>query len=306
MIKMDYNQPLPFVSDLKRGCCDSEIEDAITKLQIDPEKDEDIRLWFGLQNVIRNLSLECNLKTIPSMKEVPVGRIVEIGSSRRILKDYWVPRKDWDLVSLVGGYEKLNHTDGDVGLKLLAEHWEPKTDTAILRSCSGVKPYHSSAQYKFLMKKLQGYKYDLMAASYTPTPLEVDEQYPFAFYQGTMWPNPPEWQPYNVTEFFEIFNAFKNIIFYLRPESYGGKGGQVSRTYTKIDSGEIRLPKTANVVKYWESLEETSKGWRDGKQLLQAGVFSNRYYSMHTNKFIEEAVEPYCEKETITDDGNLF
>lgn len=306
MIKMDLNKPLPFISDLKRGCNDSELESAVEKLEIDSTKDVDIYLWFGLQNVIRNLSLECNLKSILPIKEVPVGKIIEIGKNRRILDNYWVPRKDWNLVSLVGGYEKLNHSDGDVGLKLLAQNWEPKTDTAILRSCSGVKPYHSSAQYKFLIHKLQGYRYDLMAASYTPTPLEVDEQYPFAFYQGTMWPDPPEWQPYNVTEFFEVFNNFRNIIFYLRPEKYDGVGGQISRTYKKIDSGEIKLPVKSNVVKYWKGLEETSKGWRDGQQLLSPGVFSNRYFSMHTNDFIKKAVEPFVSKERILDEGNLF
>lgn len=305
MIQLDYTKPIPFVSDLKKGCSDSELEDALTKLELNPMKDEDLRLWFGLQKVFRNLSSEGAVQGLQPISSIPVGEIVQLGMKRRILRDYWVPRKDWNLVSLAGGYEKLNRNVGKFGFDLIRKNWVPKSKTAILHSCSGVKPYHSSPTYQNLMRSLLGYSCDLIVLSYTNLlPIEVDEQYPFAFYQGTMWNPRKVWEPYRVSEFFEYYNDFKNILFYIRPDNYDGKGGQYPRVYKMIDSGEYKFPASALVNHYWKEYDDVKKNPKYAGIPFQ--IYCNRYYLINDSEFISSVVEKNCEKERLLDEGELF
>ena len=305
MIKIDYASPLPFISELKKGCSDTELEDAIGKLELNPLKDEDLRLWFGLQRVIRNLSSEGAVQGVPPIKEIPSGEIIRMGMNRRILRDYWVPRKEWNLVELAGGYQKLNRNVGGFGFELIRKHWTPKSKTAILHSCSGVKPYHSSPTYQHLISSLVGYSCDLIVLSYTNLlPIEVDEQYPFAFYQGTMWNPEKVWEPYRVTEFFDYFNQFENALFYIRPDNYDGKGGKYPRVYKMIDSGEYKFPAGTFVYHYWKEYEEVKKIKKYANIPFQ--IYCNRYYSMNDSEFLSGVVEKYCSKEKILDEGELF
>ena len=228
MITLDPEKPIPYICDLKKGVSDAQLIEALKRLEIDPAKDEDLRLWFAIQNCLPAVAMECG-NCYKNCHHLPYKELLNRTAHRTILKDYWVPREKWDLLSLAGGHRKLNQTVGDQGFELVKKHWKPKSAQVVLRSCSGIKPYRRSKHISAFYKLTKDYDFDAFVASYCPTPLECDEQYPFAFYQGTMWPDPQEWMPNHIREFLEHFGSYKTAVFWLRPEKE-----QENREYANI------------------------------------------------------------------------
>lgn len=231
MIKLDLDKPIPYICELKKGCTDDQLNEALKLLKIDPTCDSDLRLWFAIQFALVSISKEGGKERKDKMtpehydkicnrhKYMTYGELLKKGRGV-ILKNYWVDRRDWNLESLVGGFKKLNHTDGDLGLSLLKKNWEPKSNNCVIRSCSSSKPYIESPRVKDTINYLKPWKKDLMVASYCPVPLECSFQYPFAFYQGTMWDAvepPSNWMPHNVKNFFDYFN-YDKILVWTKPK----------------------------------------------------------------------------------------
>ena len=216
MIKLDKDKPIPYFCELKKGCSDAELEEALKHLEIDPTQDDDLRLWFCIQYALPSISMESNTGS-ERRNLFTYGTLLNCAGKKTILRDYWVPREKWDLISISGGLRKLDRNVGDFGFELIKKHWIPKSKQVAFHSCSASKPYHLSSHIATFAKLQNDYDFDAFVSSYCPVPVCCDEQYPFAFYQGTMWPGPDPSRPQpHVIEFLDYFE-YENAIFWLRP-----------------------------------------------------------------------------------------
>lgn len=223
MIEVDFKKELPFYSELHTGMEDNEIEDYIKQFKIDPEKDEDLRFWFLLQKVFQTFSAEG--KFPQQVKYMSQKNTVEEMykhfkvMDRKIEKEYRIPRKDWDLISIAGNYYKLWKNMQEIGMKCLSD-FSPESKTAVTRSCTARKPYNIPNMQKEIMQK---YDMDLIVWSYCMVPYKYVNEYPFAYYIGVMGDKEGYAKSGELTikTFEDFFNKYKydEIIDYCRPNS---------------------------------------------------------------------------------------
>lgn len=191
--------------------------------ELDPEKDSDIRRFFLLQTITpyfskMGASSEAK-KLFFEKKEDEETLMQKYKISKRLIKDkYLIPRADWNLEDAVGGYTTILNLFNKYIVEIM-KHYEPKSDTLVLRSCTARKPY----KYTKVQNSLD--QFDWAVCSYNIVPKPFNEEYPFAFYCGTeeaegttLWERLDN-KSQGIINFLEAF-PYKNVVDYTRPVYY--------------------------------------------------------------------------------------
>ena len=107
-------------------------------------------------------------------------------STPPFLKNYLVPKSQWILEDFIGDYPKVQKNMEKME-HVIFNNFKPKENILLIRSCSAVKPYSLSPTFEIVKKLCSSYHMEGGVISYLTIPLELELEYPFRFYQGTMY-----------------------------------------------------------------------------------------------------------------------